>query len=509
MQNSEGRREKSKNRSPLKILNPDGVGWDITRQNQEMNLLLKTSTIMFLFPIFCGMSLRLQAQTTFPCEFKYGSNEADSIQCIENVVLFNTEYEYDVDRYMAWQEAIQQCPCSWSGLYGAKAKNLLIKLIRYERDSAQIERYIDTLLWIPMALHTYFPELCSYRQAFMDQTWYRSFYRCNTEEEKERTFQDFTNAINMESDKVSYKKLKKYMEMAYERARAKNNLDVGESILPTVKSVVNVHLNKLKLLHLYKLKHLVEEMDSLQSVNDNLQQEYEDRTREVRIRYPDHEWCEHAENTHVLYNDTITSQMDMLTKIVLLKNVIESNWTELESEYYFYDIDDYLSYSRFNDFEEWWTELFAPLCKEVEDTFAFFENRKELLKRHWEVWIEDDSYFDGPGGGDVEEEEPPVHFAEKQPEFYGGMGALQSFIRDELRYPQVAKDAGVQGVVAVQFIVEKNGCLSNFKILTTLHPALDEEAIRVCKLMPKWKPGETHGQKVRVYFRIPVKFSLD
>lgn len=453
---------------------------------------------MFLFPIFCGMSLRLQAQTTFPCEFKYGNNEADSIQCIENVVLFKTEYEYDGDRYMAWQEAIQQCPCSWSGLYGAKAKNLLIKLIRYERDSAQRERYIDTLLWIPMALHTYFPELCSYGQAFMDQTWYRSFYRCNTEEEKERTFQDFTNAINMESDKVSYKKLKKYMEMAYERARAKNNLDVGESILPTVKSVVNVHL--------YKLEHLVEEMDSLQSVNDNLQQEYEVRTREVRIRYPDNEWCEHAENTHVLYNDKITSQMKMLTMSVLLKNGIESKWKELFSEY-FYDIDDYLSDSRFNDFEEWWTELFAPLCKEVEDTFAFFENRKELLKRHWEEWI-GDPYSDGPEGGYMED--PPIHFAEKQPEFYGGMGALQSFIRDEQRYPQVAKDAGVEGVVLVQFIVEKNGCLSNFEVrTTTVHPALDEEAIRVCKLMPKWKPGETHGQKVRVYFTIPVTFSLD
>ena len=109
-----------------------------------------------------------------------------------------------------------------------------------------------------------------------------------------------------------------------------------------------------------------------------------------------------------------------------------------------------------------------------------------------------------------EYDDPPVQFAHKQPEFPGGPEALQKFLRSETQYPQVAKDAHAQGTVIVQFVVERDGCVSNIKILSPVFPALDQEAIRVCKSMPKWIPGENNdGKKVRVYYRMPLQFSLD
>lgn len=108
-----------------------------------------------------------------------------------------------------------------------------------------------------------------------------------------------------------------------------------------------------------------------------------------------------------------------------------------------------------------------------------------------------------------EDDAPPVQFAQKQPEFPGGPEALQKFLKDETKYPQAAKDAHAQGTVMVQFVVERDGSVSDIKILAPVFPALDQEAIRVCKAMPKWSPGENNNKKVRVFYRMPFKFSLE
>jgi TonB family protein len=99
-------------------------------------------------------------------------------------------------------------------------------------------------------------------------------------------------------------------------------------------------------------------------------------------------------------------------------------------------------------------------------------------------------------------------FVDIYPEFPGGEEARQKFLRDSTVYPKEAIDLNIEGTVMVQFVVEKDGSLTNFEIVRGVHPLLDEEVLRVVKMMPKWKPGEKLGKPVRVQYRMPFKFVL-
>ena len=122
-----------------------------------------------------------------------------------------------------------------------------------------------------------------------------------------------------------------------------------------------------------------------------------------------------------------------------------------------------------------------------------------------------DSWYDEDGPEvvpEVEAEDPPVRYVEHMPEYPGGITALQQFLVNHLKYPDAARAAGAYGTVVVEFVVEKDGSVSNVKVVTSVYPALDEEAVRVVRSLPKWKPGETKGEKVRVYYNIPIRFDL-
>jgi len=95
-----------------------------------------------------------------------------------------------------------------------------------------------------------------------------------------------------------------------------------------------------------------------------------------------------------------------------------------------------------------------------------------------------------------------VDYAEVSPEPNGGMAGWAKFIQRNLRYP----DTDAQGRVFVSFVVERDGSLSNVKILRSVSPELDAEALRVIRMAPKWKPGMQGGQPVRVQFNIPINF---
>ena len=97
---------------------------------------------------------------------------------------------------------------------------------------------------------------------------------------------------------------------------------------------------------------------------------------------------------------------------------------------------------------------------------------------------------------------------ENQPEYPGGMPELYEFLRKNVKYPPIAKESGIQGRVFVNFVVEKNGSISNVKVLRGIGGGCDEEAIRVVKSMPKWKAGKQRGKAVRVSFNLPIKFTL-
>lgn len=98
--------------------------------------------------------------------------------------------------------------------------------------------------------------------------------------------------------------------------------------------------------------------------------------------------------------------------------------------------------------------------------------------------------------------------AEQMPEFPGGMKELLKFLQENVKYPENAMKNNVQGRVIVQFVIEKDGTPTEFKVLRSVDPDLDAEALRVMKAMPKWKPGMQKGQVVRVKFTVPVSFKL-
>lgn len=116
----------------------------------------------------------------------------------------------------------------------------------------------------------------------------------------------------------------------------------------------------------------------------------------------------------------------------------------------------------------------------------------------------------------IAEPEPPKHeeenkvfdIVEQQPLFPGGPAALMKYLSENTKYPVVAQENGVQGRVTVQFVVEKDGSISDVHVLRGVDPSLDKEAVRVVKSMPRWTPGKQNGITVRVNYRVPVLFRL-
>lgn len=116
----------------------------------------------------------------------------------------------------------------------------------------------------------------------------------------------------------------------------------------------------------------------------------------------------------------------------------------------------------------------------------------------------------------IAEPEPPKHeeenkvfdIVEQQPMFPGGPAALMKYLSEHTKYPVVAQENGVQGRVTVQFVVEKDGSISDVHVLKGVDPSLDKEAVRVVKSLPRWTPGKQNGITVRVNYRVPVLFRL-
>ena len=105
-------------------------------------------------------------------------------------------------------------------------------------------------------------------------------------------------------------------------------------------------------------------------------------------------------------------------------------------------------------------------------------------------------------------EQEIFQIVEEMPSYPGGDKALMEYIAKNIKYPQIARESGIQGRVFVGFVVEPDGHVSNVKLLRGIGGGCDEEAMRVIKSMPKWKPGKQRGKAVRVSYQIPVMFKL-
>ena len=135
--------------------------------------------------------------------------------------------------------------------------------------------------------------------------------------------------------------------------------------------------------------------------------------------------------------------------------------------------------------------------------------------------------FDVKGNDDVNGEvlkakeviaqpEPPKHeeeskvfdVVEQMPSFPGGNGALLEYLATHVKYPVVAQENGVQGRVIVSFVVERDGSITDVRVVRSVDPSLDREAARVVSSMPRWTPGKQNGSAVRVKYNVPVSFRL-
>ena len=106
--------------------------------------------------------------------------------------------------------------------------------------------------------------------------------------------------------------------------------------------------------------------------------------------------------------------------------------------------------------------------------------------------------------------EDKVYFTlDEMPEFPGGEDALRNYIMNDVKYPEIAKENGIQGKVFISFVVSKNGSVKDVKVARAVDTLLDKEALRVIKSLPGFKPGKQRGQTVNVNYIIPVNFVLD
>lgn len=108
----------------------------------------------------------------------------------------------------------------------------------------------------------------------------------------------------------------------------------------------------------------------------------------------------------------------------------------------------------------------------------------------------------------LENGEQVFRVVEVMPKFPGGDAELLKFIAKNVKYPQESQDKGEQGRVICSFVVTKDGTLTNYKVLRGISPALDQEAVRVLRMMPRWTPGTQRGEPVAVKYTVPITFKL-
>ncbi len=107
-----------------------------------------------------------------------------------------------------------------------------------------------------------------------------------------------------------------------------------------------------------------------------------------------------------------------------------------------------------------------------------------------------------------EEETKVFDVVEQMPSFPGGPSALMQYLSSNIKYPVVAEENGVQGRVVCTFVVERDGSITDVRVIRSVDPSLDKEAVRVVKGMPRWIPGKQNGSAVRVKYTVPVTFRL-
>lgn len=151
------------------------------------------------------------------------------------------------------------------------------------------------------------------------------------------------------------------------------------------------------------------------------------------------------------------------------------------------------------------TEL---ILKIIDDTTPVF-NDLDWLSQDFDIDMAIEDYIPIEFVPEEAADAPPAIFVEEMPEPIDGLEAMYIFLQSNLRYPEVARNNGISGQVLVEFVVEKDGTIGNVKVDIGVYPDLDQEAVRVVKLLPKWKPGKQMGKPVRCLYKIPIRFTIN
>lgn len=165
----------------------------------------------------------------------------------------------------------------------------------------------------------------------------------------------------------------------------------------------------------------------------------------------------------------------------------------------------------FNDFE--WTTLFNESHKKKEEEraaqLAVEKARQDSIRQVQEAEAKARREAEEKAKREaVDAVNEVFDHCEQMPSFPGGDLELMKFLHDHMKYPAVAEENGIQGRVIVNFIVERDGSISNAQIQKSVDPSLDKEAIRLIKSMPRWIPGKQDGIEVRAKYTVPVTFRL-
>ncbi|MDD3910378.1 MAG: energy transducer TonB [Proteiniphilum sp.] len=151
------------------------------------------------------------------------------------------------------------------------------------------------------------------------------------------------------------------------------------------------------------------------------------------------------------------------------------------------------------------------------ETHEIIEVVEEKVETKFDIQVEDNqaqrqvqTYVPPPPPKPKQEEVTEEIFVvvENQPEFPGGNAAMMKFLSDNIKYPVIAQENGIQGRVICNFVVERDGSITDVQVVRGVDPSLDREAVRVIQSMPRWTPGKQRGQAVRVRFTLPVVFRL-
>ena len=151
----------------------------------------------------------------------------------------------------------------------------------------------------------------------------------------------------------------------------------------------------------------------------------------------------------------------------------------------------------------------APVIKKDEEVKAEDEIQLEEVEKSTKaVGAKAKEEIKAPEPPKHVEEEKVFDVVEQMPSFPGGNSALMKFLNENIHYPVVAQENGVQGRVVISFVVERDGHITDVQVARSVDPSLDKEAQRVVKSMPKWIPGKQNGSAVRVKYNVPVSFRL-